>query len=482
MRPRYLPQKLLVVMLCLPFVLCTPRREMHVLIHMMPDQAACFKNEIIPVFEKNHPYSVTVETYGSIDSIADELQRRKGKISVVKIPFDKARPLMQKGALALLDSFLTPQELDNVRNDYLMTSLGSIGGRPCLIPRKFETRIMVYCKSKVSDAVAVWRSFKPAADSAMALYNGFGLPATYILEDDPELWDYFDIYMVGWIWSHTLYNEKKQGRIGFRGKRYSGTAQRIYDRIYQLGGDSAAICSMEGDAVADAFYWEALYTSAGIYNDGMWREGWSGSDIWREFASENVFLSFMTQLDCFFLHGTGSDNLTGFMKYPDDMGVATMPKACSVDVDATGLPLRIGSKSITTGGWWWAIPADAPDPKAAFQFISFITGTTTQIQECSRFGMIPVRKDILGDMSVMFGGGWISGIYDVSFKQLIQNGYTLLPGNRNFSEITDCYLDLVNEILVQRKWAKEGTLPQRQYIIDRISGDYQSRLQKITVK
>lgn len=467
------------MLLLLLSLFCTPRQELGVLIRMMPDQELYFTSDIVAAFEKEHPYHVKVDRYGSTDSIPEALAAHKGTISVVKIPFDKAHSLIQQNKLALLDTILTPDELSRLKNDYLLTSLGAAGKRPCLIPRKFESRIMVYCKSKVADAVLSWRNHKASADSALARYNGFGLPATYLLEADPEQWDYFDLFMVGWIWSHTMYDGTCQGRMGFRGKRYSGTTQRIYDRIFQLGGDTSAVLSMEGDAVVDAFYWEAVNTASGIYHEKMWSERWSGADIWKQFGSGDVFLSFMTQLDCFFIHGTGSDNLNGYLKHPEDMGVATIPRACSVDLDASGIPLRIGSKSISTGGWWWAIPADVPDSRAAWEFISFITGTSAQIQESTRFGMIPVRKDILGDMAVIFGGGWISVIYETSLKQLMHNGYTSLPQNPNFSSINNCYLDLVDEILVAKKWSKEGQFPERSFILETIAGTFQPKTSEI---
>jgi len=458
---------------------CAAHREQRILIHMMPDQAAYFENTLLRPYERETSCNVRVETYQSTDSIEEALAAEQGLISVVKIPFDKATPLLRRGRVACLDTILTPGELERFKNDYLMTSAGALGGRPCLVPRKFETRIMVYCKSKVADAVQRWHEHRKAADSALVRLNGYGLPVTYELEDDPELWDYFDVYMAGWVWAHTMYDGTVGPRVGLRGRRYSGTTQRLYDRIYQLGGDTASITGMEGDAVVDALYWEALYTALGIYNDKMWTERWSGSDVWKAFGTGDVFLSFMTQLDCFFIHGTGSDNLMGYLGNPDDMGVATMPVACSIDMDATGMPLRSGSKGISTGGWWWGIPADAPDPKQAFKLISYITGTTAQVQECSRFGMIPVRKDILGDMGVMFGGGWISGVYDVSFRQLMANGYTVLPAHRFFDEINSLYLDLIDEVLVGRKWADGGEIPDREYIASVIKNRYQPKLRQL---
>lgn len=443
---------------------CAPHPRMVMLVKMMADQETYFRDEVAPAFEKKYAIALDVVRYESPDSLSEELKRRPNQVSLVKVPFDKSMTLLRKGVFTTLDSVLDKEQLATFKNEYLLTSVGALQGTPCLIPRKFETRIMVYCKSKVIDAVAHWRTYKDTIDEALSRYNGYGLPATYLLEDDPEQWDYFDVFVVGWIWAHTSYGGLVKSRIAHRGKRYSGTSLRVIDRIFQLGGDSTVVLTMQGDAVVDAIYWEALYTASGVYCEEMWNNGWSGVDIWKAFADGNVYLSFMTQLDCFYLHGTGRDNLVGYFKNPDDMGVATMPRGCSAQLDATSIPRSIGRKSITTGGWWWGIPTDAPNRQQSFALASFITGTTAQIQECARFGMIPVRKEILGDMSMMFGGGWISNIYEVSFKQLVENGYTTLPGSVHLDEIMQLYLDLIDEVVGSRHWSAEGAAPDREYI------------------
>ena len=137
----------------------------------------------------------------------------------------------------------------------------------------------------------------------------------------------------------------------------------------------------------------------------------------------------MTQLDCFFIHGTGQDGLDGYLKDPADMGVATMPQGCSATLDKDGTVEREGCKAVTTGGWWWGIPCDSPDPRLSYRLARYITSTKSQLKDCSRFGMIPVRKDILSDMSMLFGEGWITEIYETSFKQLMNNGSAVLPAN-----------------------------------------------------
>jgi hypothetical protein len=442
---------------------CTQPRQSKILVQMIKAQESYFAGEVIPGYNKETRSAIQVLHYDNTGQLEAELKKYPGQVALVKIPFDKSSSLISDHMLMPLDNVLTDVEMRDYRQTYVLTSLGALGGKQYLIPRKFETRIMVYCKSKVADALAVWRGLRDSVSADLKRINGLGLPATYFLEDDPNAWDFFDVYTVGWIWAHTVYEGKVHGRIAHRGKRYSGTSQRIIDRIFQCGGDSAQVLTMRGPAVADAMTWEAAYAGS-IYNKRMWEEAWSGTDIWKGFRDGEVFLAFMTQIDCFSIHGTGQDGMDGYLKDPSDMGVAQMPQGFSIILDKNGAPLRTGFKRVSTGGWWWGIPADAPDPKESYRLARYITGTKAQINDCSRFGMIPVRKDILGDMSIIFGGGWVTDVYETSFRQLMNNGSTTLPTNPVTEKIAGLYLDAWYDIIVGRNWSPDGKTPQWDYI------------------
>ena len=466
---------------CLLLSGCTTSRPSQILVHMLPAQEDYFTKEIMPAFDKENRTKTKVVHYDNTSDLEKEIDKASGNVALVKVPFDKCKALIRGNYLRSLDSFLTDKEMQDFRSTYLLTSLGTYAGKQYLVPRKFETRLMVYCKSRVADAVSRWRNCKEAIDVDMRKINGYGLPATYNLQDDPNKWDFFDVYVVGWIWAHTSYDGKMAGRIGHRAKRYSGTSLRIVDRVYQCGGDSVAALSMKGDAVADAFMWEAVYASS-VYNKRMIDEAWSGSDIWGAFRDGDVFLAFMTQIDCFFLHGTGQDGLDGYLKNPD-LGVAVMPAGCSVMLDPHGNPLREGGKMVTTGGWWWGKPASAPDPRLSYKMARYITNTKCQAQDCSRFGMIPVRKDILGDMSMMFGGGWITGIYETSFQQLMINKYVSIPGSAHFDEVSGVYLDAWYDIVVHKNWCDAGgETPQWDHVLKLLTDTYVPRVKAILEK
>jgi ABC-type glycerol-3-phosphate transport system substrate-binding protein len=157
------------------------------------------------------------------------------------------------------------------------------------------------------------------------------------------------------------------------------------------------------------------------------------------------------------------------------MGVAVMPAGCSVELDKRGNILRVGRSAVSTGGWWWGIPADSPDPRASYNLSRHITSTENQIQGCGRFGMIPVRKDILSDMSMLFGGGWISNIYAVSFEQLMKNRKTVLPSQSGFDRVRDIYLSAWFDIVVRGNWSADRKYPNRQYIADLLSAVYKPK-------
>lgn len=468
--------------LFLLFGFCAPSVEMKALVRMIPDQEKYFASEVIPDFEDEHNAEIEVVHYESVDSIDRELRLTRGEAGLVKVPFDRAASLTETGLIRSLDSFLSESELSEFRDTYLLTSLGQFGGKQYYVPRKFETRILVYRISKVAEAVTLWKDHRADIENELRRYNQRGLPATYRLESDPNEWDFFDVFVVGWVWAHTPQDGRVSPRVAHRGKEYSGTALRVIDRVYQCGGNGEEIVEINGEAVTDAFFWEAIYAASGIYNPRMWEEQWSGTGVWEGFGSDDVYLSFMTQLDCFFIHGTGRDGLSGYLSDPDDMGVAIMPAGCSVDLDSHGNIIRNGASAVSTGGWWWGIPADSPDPRASYKLARHITSTKNQIQGCGRFGMIPVRKDVLSDMSMLFGGGWISNIYAVSFEQLMENRKTVLPSQSGFDEVRDVYLSAWFDIVVRGNWSADRKYPNRQYIEDLLSAVYSPKVKALATE
>jgi ABC-type glycerol-3-phosphate transport system substrate-binding protein len=197
---------------------------------MMNAQEKFFKEQIIPDFEAQNNCKVSVLTFNNEWDIERLLKLESSKkdpsIALVKTPFELTRVLVSKGYLKDLYSVNDSEQVKQDLAEYhqLASGLGYFDGLPYYLPRKLETRILFYRKSKVADAVSKFEKHLSRISDELKAQNGYGLPAGYSLESDPAQWDFYDLYVVGSIWANEDYNGVKMGRIAHRGARYGGTA------------------------------------------------------------------------------------------------------------------------------------------------------------------------------------------------------------------------------------------------------------------
>lgn len=472
------------VILFLPIlIICSSvdAKRLKVLIHMTEEQGQYFVDTLMEKFTTETGHKVEVLNAPSIDEIPWLLKMNNKKLSLVKIPFVHAWSLVDSGYIKALDRFRPSDDVENFKKEYMLTFFGRKNIEQYLLPRKFETRVMVHRSDKMEVLREQLNYYRDSINIILKSMNGYGLPANFVLENDANLWNDFDIFVLGWIWSRLEYNGTIKPRIAFRSGDYSGTALRMVDRVVQIGGDSLSIMTMNGPAVTDAFHWEAAFAYAGIYNPKMLEERWKGEDIWNGFKNEDVFLSYMTQVDCFMLIGNPKDTADGYyLGNPDSLVISLMPSGASLALTENGFRERIGTHAITTGGWWWAIPAGAPDADLSYDLYRFITNKENQKKECLKFGMIPVRNDLIHDKSILFGKGKLSEILRISYQQLQKNGNNILFSDEKFNRISNLYLEAWEEIVLKKKWnTSSDEPPSREFIESFLKRKYHSKARKI---
>ncbi len=423
-------------------------KEISVLIRMMPAQETFFRDQIIPEFEKIHKCKIKIgnfENEWDIVKFLDlEKAKKHGDIALVKVPFEMTHVLVQKGFMSDLyvaqDTSVVNQDLAEYHP--LASGLGYINDKPYYIPRKLETRTMFYLKSKVTDAVTAFPKHKDRINKELKKLNGYGLPFEYVLEADPNQWDFYDVYVVGNIWANTEYNGVKMGRVAHRGARYGGTALDLIDKSLQLGATKEDILSLTSDKVVGMFLWERMFVESNVYNPAMWQDQWKGSNIYNGIKDGKVYLSILQQIDQFLVHGWKDDpTMPTFLPDENDMGLALMPKAVSFELDAQGKYKYEGSRAQSTGGWWWGIPKTAPNARLAYALARFITNRENQAKECSKFGMLPVRKDILQNLQQVFDQGWVGDIFKVAVEQIAANDLTTVPLVKSYTDVGQTYID-----------------------------------------
>ena len=463
---------LAVVAVLIGFVGCgskTPQKEITVLVRMMPAQQRFFQNEIVAPFEKANNCKVKLSVFENQWDIERMLKLEAGKknpeIALVKTPFEMTRVLVSKGYMAPLTSIEDSAQViqDLAEYDAVATGFGFIDGSPYYIPRKLETRIFYYSKSKVADAVSKFDGYKKELNAMLKKENGYGLPAGYALEKDPAEWDFYDLYVVGVIWSKEKYNDISVGRLAHRGARYGGTSLFLVDRALQLGATTEDLLTLTADKTAEMFLWENKLVSAGAYNPSIWNDSWKGSNIYDGIKDGKVFAAYLQQIDCFIIHGWDEDpGMPSYLADKSDMGLSIVPKAVSFELDKNGKPLYEGSRDITVGGWWWGVPKTSPDAELAYKFARYVTNKENQAKECSKFGMIPVRKDILRNIPQAFNQGWVGNIFKVSVNQinsqLQEQKLVTVPLVPEFPQIGQNYIEAWYKLAVDYDAEKDGSM------------------------
>ena len=443
------------------------KEEITVLIRMMPAQQRFFKQKILPGFEKKYNCKVNLTTFNNASDLQKMLkldaQKSNPQISLVKTPFEVTRQLVDDGLVQKLSSIVSQDQLDMDMAVYhpVAAALGMVNGEFYYVPRKLETRVLFYRKSKVADAYNKFSQYKDTINAELKELNGYGLPKGYTLEQDPSEWDIYDMYVVGSIWAKETYNGSKSGRIAHRGAPYNGTSQFLIDRAYQLGATQDDIRRMSGPAIDEMYLWEQIFVKNGIYNKGMWEDPWRGSHIYNAIKDGKVFLAYLQQIDLFNVHGWAEDpGMPSYLEDPADMGVAMVPTGVSFTLDSTGTPIIKGTKKISTGGWWWGVPTAAPKAKLGYELAKYITSKSNNAIESSQFGMIPVRKDLLNNLGNVFQEGWVGDIYRVSIEQISQqlddSIITIVPLDKEYPKISNNYIEAWYDIAIDG--AKEDSI------------------------
>jgi hypothetical protein len=360
--------------------------------------------------------------------------------------------------------------IGEIRDDYdpVALEMGRFstitGEKLYFLPRKLETRLMVYRKSKVTDAVENWPKFRAQIQDVLKRENGYGLPEDYSLESDINQWDFYDLLVVGYYWANIEYNGKKMGRIAHRSKNYAGTAIGLIDRALQLGAVNEDIRKVDksSEPFIDMLYWESIFRKHNLYSLGMWEDdGWYAFDIYKGIKEGDVFLTWLHQLDCMLIYGAEQLGMQTPPNKKEDLGISIMPQGVSFELTNNGRPKRIGTRGAHTFGWFWGIPKGSPEPELAYKLAKFITSYEVHLEESKNFFLVPVRKSVRdalkADLKVK--ADWQAQLYDKSLEQFKINGNHSVPRFKtlaDYQEFLNNYYDAFEKIVIKKGYDQGG--------------------------
>lgn len=431
-------------------------QDIIIYIRMMDSQDKWFRENTIKEFQKEYGVNVTVKTFETESDLMNvlKLDEGKGSIGVIKTPISSVSAY-RKGDYIMPINDVKSVDMKTINDKYSASALKSVTSDDKLwaIPRKGEVYTLVYLKDKVADAVKNWETQKPAIEAALKAENGVGLPANYKLEEDPNEWDFFDLSVVGMYWGNTKIDGKTQPRVAHRTKVYEGTTIEIGARVFSMGGKTEDLLNPTSQPVIDAFKWEAFNVKNNVYNPTMWKEMWSGGGIWNGFASGDVYMAYMSQMDEFFIHGGSSPDMQGYLTDPSNMGVATVPAGASLELKADGTPARTGVSAAYDNGWYWAIPKNAPNPELSLELINFINNKKNHTAEASTFGILPVTNEVLNNIDSLMKEDWMKDVMNVGKKQAAGTVY-MSPDQSKWPEISSIWQQAWHDICISGDTSK----------------------------
>ncbi|MBI2892467.1 MAG: protein kinase [Deltaproteobacteria bacterium] len=335
--------------------------------------------------------------------------RDAGPTDLVKVPLPVARALVDSGLVRSITRLVDDLDLEGglsaVTSGFepraiRLCEYPTIVGRELFfLPRKEEVRVLVYRREAVRAAVAAFPALRASLEADLVRLHGQGLPDGFVLEDDPEEWDWYDLLAVAYAMARTPDDRgRTMPRVARRVHPYWGTVGTTLDMLRALGQADPAI--EPSQQMIDFVAWEAAYRELGLYHSSMYRdeEVLSGRGLYEAMQRGDVHLTTTHSLGVRLLVGSPDAALVGYV--PDgetSLGLSTLPRGVSFALDSSGKPLRLGRRGGLVDGWLWGIPASAPDPVRSLALLRHLTSRESAIRETRAFYLQPVRTDVALD-------------------------------------------------------------------------------------
>jgi hypothetical protein len=219
-------------------------------------------------------------------------------------------------------------------------------------------------------------------------------------------------------------------RVARRAHAYWGTVGTVLDMLRTLGQEEPVV--EPNRAMADFMAWEILYRELGLYHPAVYRSDsvMSGRGLYVAMQSGEVHVTTTHPLGVRLLAGNPDARVRGYLPGGADLGLATLPRGVSLELDATGAPARQGTRRGFVDGWLWAIPTSAPSTARSLALLRDITSRESAAREARAFSIGTVRTDVTVTADTLE-----SRLMDVVRRQRDLDGGVIVPRPGDAAEI-----------------------------------------------
>jgi len=390
-------------------------KNLVVLVNSVPAQQRFLKNEVLDGFEKLYNVNVNLVNYESLTELQKMILQDSAvsQITLISVPFEIADSLAESGFIVPFSSIVTPSVLQFDVDAYYgkFAELGRINGEYYYFPHRIEVPVLFHLKSKVAMAREKFPQYRREINRILKAKNGFGLPIGYILEDNLNDWDLYDVFVAGYIWANEEIGGKKIGRMLSRNILLNPNMGAVIDHSRALG----SLRKSEDEA----HKWESIFEEHNIFHPLSYSDVIFPVENYNAIRSGEIFMAHFMQNDCFnVLEGTDESKMRSYISDLSDVGIALTPLAVSFSLDKNGNPEIIGRRTSTINGFGWGIPASSREKELAYLLVQYLNNRIHHTRASIRFGSIPVREDVLLNMQNIYGEKWLGEGYATALYQI----------------------------------------------------------------
>lgn len=297
----------------------------------------------------------------------DELFERLNntQIDLASVPLAVAKTLAQRNLIVPVEQ-VAGERLTAVQSRFAPAALEvaavdtALGSDLTFVPEYLEVHVLAYRVSKVEFARRRWTEFRAEIDAALGAINGRGLPEGYELETEPQQWDDFDVFVLGWTWAHADHEQTRPApRIALRSSNYWPSVEGIIERALRHGQTQPTW--VQGQPLLDVMTWLALHRQHGLQRPEVWAEvpaqRANGTSVTSMFGRGEVYMARVNQFRCSELRERLGQFQPGFEL--DDIAFAPLPAGVSPTLNEAGQPERAIGNDGLVNAWLWAIPRSA---------------------------------------------------------------------------------------------------------------------------
>ena len=398
---------------CLLFFTCGRReapKPLVVLLNVVPAQQRYLENEVLGGFERLYNVKVKLVNYETSEELKKMLLQDSiiSQITLVSVPFEMAESLAAAGTIVPFSQIVAPSVLQFDADTYYekFVKFGKIDGEYFYFPHRIEVPVLFFLKSRVAQARELLPRYRREIERVLRATNGVGLPKGYVLDDNPNDWDLFDIFVLGYIWANESIDSKKIGRIISRNNLANQNMGMIADYSSALGTSKEAVL------------WSNLFTNQRIFHPLSYSDS-PALASYNAIRSGEVFMTYFMQNDCFnVLEGTDESKMQPYISDLSDVGIALTPLAVSLTLDKSGNPKIIGRRTSAMNGFGWGVPKNSKEKELAYLLVQYLNNRIHHTRSSVRFGSIPVREDVLLNMQNIYGEKWLGEGYAAALYQI----------------------------------------------------------------